>query len=185
MTQLYLSHEQRVEIIRGFAIRHDLRIFVETGTGEGFTLSRLVSQFDVCYSCEIDRGLHRTAREMFAPFGERVQLVLGDSGEWLEWFVPTLVSPTLFWLDGHYCGGPTRGEIDTPIVRELKAAVKAPKGSVILIDDARLFGGGAEHSEEFKDYPHIDWVNDLAFENGYYPVLKDDVIRLVPRVQNH
>jgi hypothetical protein len=51
---------------------------------------------------------------------------------------------------------------------------------VILIDDARLFGGMPEHTEEFKDYPDIDWVEYLGVREGFVFLLQNDIIRLTP-----
>jgi hypothetical protein len=173
----YLPANERVEIIRSYARQYNTRVFIETGTSIGDTVAALVNEFDVLNTIEIDPGLYRDARSRFARYAH-VNCLLGDSGIWLCDLVPYLVDPVLFWLDGHYCGGPGRGEIDTPIRTELIWALQAPPGSVILIDDARLFEGMSEHTEEFKDYPSIHWVEAVAAECNYNLLIQDDIMRL-------
>jgi hypothetical protein len=107
--------------------------------------------------------------------------VHGDSGQLIPQIVHQLTAPTLFWLDGHYCGGARAPDTDTPVETELEYCTAAPKGSVILVDDARLFGGGPEHTEEFKDYPDLTWVEELALKRGFDYKLANDIIRLTPR----
>lgn len=174
---VYLPANERVEIIRSYARQYNTRVFIETGTSVGDTTAALIDEFDVLNTIEIDEGLWKAARERFAPH-PHVNCLLGDSGTWLPDLVPYLPEPTLFWLDGHFCGGPGRGVIDTPIRTELIWALQAPPGSVILIDDARLFEGMSEHTEEFKDYPSVAWVKAVAAESDYNVLIQDDIFRL-------
>jgi hypothetical protein len=89
----------------------------------------------------------------------------------------TLDQPGLFWLDGHYSSGPTaKGELDTPIRKELDLIFHHPlKNHVILIDDARLFIGA-------NDYPSIEEVRRVAKEQSHRLAMDvaDDVIRIYP-----
>ena len=176
-----LSHEQRVDVILDYRNRYNLNVFIESGTAECFTLSRVVGHFREAHSIELYEPYYEGARAVFSD-EESVHLHLGDSAQVLPGIVDKLTEPALFWLDGHYCGGPegSRASIDTPIEAELQAAVTAPWGSVILVDDARLFGGGDEHTEEFKDYPDTTWVFDVAASNGFNFELVDDIMRLTP-----
>jgi hypothetical protein len=81
----------------------------------------------------------------------------GDSVEVLPQVLAKLSGPTLFWLDGHYCAGPSaRGDTDTPIAKKLSLVLSRPPGrDIVLIDDARLFTGK-------DDYPSVDWVRQLV-----------------------
>lgn len=176
---LYLPAAERVEVIKNYAKLYNIRYFIETGTSEGETVAALLGEFDHITTIEIDRDLHLQATIRFAGCTS-VSCLLGDSALVLPEVVASHIEPVIFWLDGHYCGGPGRGEIDTPIVEEVRAALQAPTGSVILIDDARLFGGMPEHTEEFKDYPHVNWVKETVEAVGYSYWLNDDIIRLTP-----
>lgn len=177
-----MDHIDRVAVIKDYAKQYSLSgVFIETGTADGFTVSHLLNDFDSIITIELSPELHQRAFEHFGNH-HHVNCVLGDSGDVLTDFVPLLDFPILFWLDGHYSGGTTaRGEIDTPIVKELEAAVHAPEGSVILIDDMRLFGGMDDHTEEFKDYPHVDDVRALVEANRFGFEIKDDIGRCTPR----
>jgi hypothetical protein len=178
----FLTSEEKAGVIREYGQRYGVMHFVETGTSVGTTVSELLRDFTTIITIELDDGLWRAAANRFEPY-DHVACLHGDSGELLSRIPIAHCSPVLFWLDGHYSGpGTARGEVDTPVVRELEAAVNAPPGSVILIDDARLFGGMEEHTEEFKDYPHIEWIENLALTHGYAYSLEEDIIRLTPNV---
>lgn len=179
---LFLSPAERVAVIKGYAQRYGLTRFIETGTSSGETTNAVLPHFESIWTIELDLLLWKRAVGRFAEEAH-VNCAHGDSGEILPSIVNNLRSPVIFWLDGHYCGpGSAHGDLDTPIVAELEAAVKAPQGSVILIDDARVFGEGAEHHLEphYRDYPTLTWVENFAHEYGFDYELKDDIVRLTP-----
>lgn len=174
-----LPHEDRCEVIIEYARRYSLRELIESGTGEGFAVNYLLERhvFDFITTIEISPTLNQRAKDRFKDFAN-VACLLGDSGNLLANIVALRKKPVLFWLDGHFCGGDTRPPIDTPIREELAAAFTAPKGSVILIDDARLFEGGKEHTADFADYPSLLWVRQQAAAAGFKYSLQDDIMRL-------
>jgi hypothetical protein len=179
---LFLPIEERRQILRDTGEVFKLRTFVETGTNNGLTVQFLIPYFDELYTVELDWDLAQNARRMFE--GEpKVHPFAGDSAVWLHNMVTKLDAPALFWLDGHYSGpGTARGPVSTPIRVELEAVFKAPKGSVVLIDDARCFGGGAEHDlyEHYSEYPSIDWVREQAEFNDFKFLLEKDIMFLIP-----
>ena len=184
MSDIYLPIEERRDIIRSYAKSYGIRVFVETGTADASTTQALVPDFDELYTVEIDEGLYNHARLLFEN-EPKVEAFLGDSGTVLYDIVAHLgYAPAIFWLDGHYCGGPTRGTTDSPVIQELIAVSMAPKGSVALIDDARIFGGGVaeggDNGENYTGYPDLEWVEVWAKENGFNYLLADDIIRLTP-----
>jgi hypothetical protein len=164
------------QVVRQTSIAFGLTTLVETGTFRGDMIRANRHTFSKIYSIELDERLFEQAKVAFARFSH-VNLVHGDSGVQVRELVSTLKSPTLFWLDAHYSGGPTaRGPIETPIESELSTildAVSVP--FAILIDDARCFDGG-------HDYPTLlavsDFVRqrrpDLTFE------VRNDIIRILP-----
>ena len=182
MTVAYLPAEQRVEIIRAYAHRYRIKTFIETGTSAGETTAALMDDMDKVYTIELSGELYLAAEQRFASC-PNVTCLHGDSAQVLPTLLGRVTEPVIFWLDGHYCGDPHgRGDIDTPVVTELEYAVCFPRGSVILIDDARLFGGMPEHTEEFKDYPDVAWIQNVASEEGLSFLLEDDIMRLTPDV---
>ena len=168
------------EIIRGYGAAHQLSVFIETGTWHGDTVAALSQSMTAIYSIELSEPLFQAARQRFAN-QPRITLFQGDSGAVLPTLLKTQDKPCLFWLDGHFSGGDTAcGDEETPILTELAAIFRwvnhNPKTvgrSVILVDDARLFGTG--------QYPRLDQVkqlvNHLAASASFE--VKHDIIRIV------
>lgn len=177
----FLPHAERAEVIRHYGQEYGIKHFVETGTNTGDTVEILINDFERITTIEIDPKLTEFARERFEGHSQ-INCVCADSGEFLTGFVPYLTEPVIYWLDGHFCGGEVRGEIDTPIRVELTAALKSPEGSVILIDDARLFEGMQDHTEEYQDYPPVEWIEQEALRAGFIFQIEDDIMRLIPHV---
>ena len=182
MSELYLPPEARVEILRDYAKRYQLRNFVETGTSDGYTTWALRDDFAKIDTIEIDYGLWSRARVRFVGYG-RIACWYGDSGVLLPGILYLLDGPALFWLDGHWCGsGPNPDGPDTPIRAELPLVLSDPRPHVVLIDDARCFREGADWESERYDWPTLTWVREQAVEHCYDYELADDVIRLTPAV---
>lgn len=170
-------HIVKQVILKKFAERYNLRIFIETGTFYGDMVEAMKGFFDRIFSIELSRELYEKVRERFKGKGH-IKLIHGDSGKELEGVLKSINEPALFWLDGHYSAGETaRGEKDTPIYEELQHILTSrEKRHVIIIDDARCFG-----SE--PDYPTIQSLKE--FINSIRPDMEisvqDDSIRIVPK----
>lgn len=182
----YMPMDARRVVMLDYAQQYECRNFVETGTADGSTTAAMVPHFDSLFTIEIDLDLYNAAFSQFAN-EPKVKCLHGDSSDVLPDLMSQLSVPTLFWLDGHYCGGNTRGTLDSPVVSELETVLtKAPKGSVILIDDARLFGGmespGGDNGENYTGYPEINYVAYLASASGHNYMVADDIIRIWPHV---
>jgi hypothetical protein len=182
VTELYLPPEQRVELLREYAKRHGLRTFVETGTAEGFTLKRVLDDFDTLHTVEIDNELWSRAVDIFGDLDKNVMCWPGSSADVLPVILRGLTAaPALFWLDGHWCGkGHNPNGPDTPIREELPLVLGHKLPHVVLVDDARLFREGRDWESEQYDWPPLSWVRKMAESHGYRYDLADDVIRLVP-----
>lgn len=173
----------RVDIIRSYAHRYAIRVFVETGTLTGDTPWALQADFDELHTIDIDPDVYEHACDRFED--THVSCHLGDSTYVLPAVLATIDQPAVFWLDGH-CSGPGtgRGALDTPIMAELDAIrchFHAPR-HVVLIDDARIFAGAPEHDLEphYADYPTVEWVAGFAVDHGWDFELDHDVMRLTP-----
>ncbi len=179
---LYLDAEERRVVLAEYGKRYDLKVFIETGTNDGGTPMFLKHQFELIYTIELGMRQWQEAVAKFALY-PHIHALQGDSTYVLPEVLARVVEPALIWLDGHHSGGDTaHGELDTPVVQELEALFADKNRHVILVDDARIFGGGPEHDDEphYADYPTLDWVEQTAIKNGYSYQLKDDIIRLVP-----
>jgi hypothetical protein len=190
MSDLYMPIEERRIVILDYAQQYGCRTFVETGTADASTTQAMVPFFDMLYTIEIDEALYIRAFDLFSKQHDKVVCLWGDSSVRLPLLMPKLTGPTIFWLDGHYCGGATRGELDSPVESELVTVLgSAPEGSVILVDDARIFGGmeaeGGDNGECYTGYPEINYVAYLASQAGRNFKVKDDIIRITPHVQDH
>ncbi len=121
--------------IKWTAKRYGLKTFIETGTAYGDTIWSVMKTFKRIYSIELNEELHRFA-ECRCIVHKNVYVILGDSPKELRSIMLEIFEPCLFWLDAHWSGGVTaRGNIDTPVIDELKAISKSGYNHVILIDD--------------------------------------------------
>ena len=169
-------HIVKETLIRDYARAFNTRILVETGTYLGDMVHAMRKSFSRILSFELDHALHEQACKRFAA-DDHIEIIHGDSGQLLADYLTNINEPCLFWLDGHYSGGITaRGELETPIKRELEHVFAHPvAGHVILIDDARCFTGQ-------NDYPTLDELQRYVRERtqGWQFSVKDDVVRIHP-----
>ncbi|MBN1898232.1 MAG: hypothetical protein JW827_05615 [Spirochaetes bacterium] len=161
-------------IVKEYARKNTIRIFIETGTYLGNMINAVKRIFKTIHSIELDNHLALQAKKRFSRFSH-ITIWQGDSSKILPAILTGISEPCLFWLDAHYSGGVTaRAEIDTPIKQELSHIFDHRiKDHVILIDDARYFIG--------KDsYPELDdlkkWVNQKCPDKEFY--VKYDIIHI-------
>jgi hypothetical protein len=136
-------------------------VWVETGTYLGATTKYLSDLFPHVYSVEPEQKLYASAVKRFE--GQNVTLFNDVSENVFPSLLPQLSGNVNFWLDGHYSAGITfKGSKDCPVDDEL-AAIENNFSNFdelsILIDDVRCF---LPTSEDFSDYPSIDYLVDWA-----------------------
>jgi hypothetical protein len=160
------------QTVKEYAERFQLHTFIETGTYLGKMVNAVKDVFEQVYSIELSNELYQYTERRFAK-NYNIGILHGDSGEVLENLLPHIHKPCLFWLDGHYSGGETaRGDLITPIQKELHWIFNHSLSDVILIDDARLFTGE-------NDYPTIAKLQIASKLVGYNSFeVKDDIIRV-------
>ena len=150
------------------------RVFVESGTFFGDMVAAVRPAFDRLFSIELSPRLARGAQRRFAADGA-VTILEGDSGALLGPLLRSVGAPAVLWLDGHYSGWLTaRGETDTPVRREIEAALECgTPDDVLLIDDARLFGSDPA-------YPLLEDLFNLVRSRrpGWELRLEDDIVRV-------
>lgn len=167
-------HKIKQMRIAEYAKKYNCTILVETGTFRGDMMEAQKNNFKTLYSVELAKVLWEKAVERFKN-DKQIHLLQGDSAVVLHQLVPTLNEATLFWLDGHYCGGVTAmGEKECPIYEEMEAVFNNNKGHVMLVDDARLFIGK-------RDYPTIPELTAFVkkINKDYEVSVADDIIRIV------
>ena len=158
--------------------------FIETGTYRGDTAFWAAGQFAHVVTLEGSEKVfaYASARLKDLP---NVRVLHANSSEALPKIIPMLPKPAIFWLDAHWCGGPTFGqEIDNECVllSELRAIHASPHQHFILIDDARLFLAPPPRPHKPAQWPTIEQVI-AAIRQGpreYYIAIFEDVIIAVP-----
>ena len=167
-----VPHLAKQEVIRHFANKHNIQVFVESGTFLGIMINSMKGQFKKLYSIELSEILYKNAIKKFEN-DKNVNIVFGDSGSMLPQVIKDINEPIIFWLDGHYSGDITaKGVLETPIIKELKTVLEhAVKNHVILVDDARLFNGT-------RDYPTVKEVQDFlsGYSKDYKFEIKEDIL---------
>ena len=162
------------KMLASYVDRFHPAVFVETGTYRGDTVAKLVDHVQRVVSIELDPTLAGLARRRFAG-KSKVTILQGDSAEELPRVISELHELSLLWLDGHYSGGVTADSGESPIMRELAAALSADQPHVILVDDIRLFDGS-------DGYPTLDQVLALVGASDHHVRVQTehDVLRIVP-----
>jgi hypothetical protein len=167
-----VPHAIKPLMIKNFAQKYDIRVFVETGTYLGEMAAAVCNDFDRIYSIELSEDLFKHAAKKFAGH-HHITILHGDSFQVLPEILRQIDIPCLFWLDGHYSSRNAEKE-KSSIFEELKQISAHPiKKHVILIDDARLFTGK-------NDYPTIEFLK--AFVKNILPYYEfdahNDIIRI-------
>jgi hypothetical protein len=166
-------HIIKQEVIKLFQQKYSVETFVETGTFRGEMVYAQRKYFKKIISIELSTQLFDIARKRFKNYSN-VEIINGDSAVSLGEIVIKLKTPAIFWLDGHYSGFETaKGDLETPIKKELESILKSDIDHIILIDDARLFIGQ-------NDYPTLEGLKEfiLSLKNSLSITVKDDIIRI-------
>ena len=166
-------HLIKVLKIQELAKKNNIRVFVETGTYMGDMIECVKNDFDLIISIELSIQFFKRAKRIFKRY-RNILLLQGDSGMLLSKVCQTIKRPAIFWLDAHYSGGNTaRGNIDTPIISELRSIfTNSKEKNIVVIDDARCFVGE-------DGYPTVKELKTFCKNFSYDIVLiKDDGIIL-------
>jgi hypothetical protein len=155
---------------------------VETGTYRGGTTRQLAEMFPTVATIELSTELHEAAVANLAGIAA-ITALQGDSGV----ILPTLAEPsipTLWFLDGHWSGGPTAGqEAECPVLAEIGALAGSHRSDCILIDDARLFAAPPPPPHDPRQWPTLLEVFDAlraSQPEHHITVLADLVIAVPP-----
>lgn len=145
-------HLLKQRTVQEYALRHGLRVLVETGTYYGEMVAAMRKRFDAIYSVEYDPQLAQRARKKFRRW-PHIHILEGDSQVRVPAVIKSLQQPALFWLDAGYYGWAGLQGDKRRLSTELDAILRHEvKGHVILMDDAHGLNGqnGAPTVEELK-----------------------------------
>ena len=163
----------------------DLKRAVETGTYHGGSARLLADIFPSVTTIELSTKLHADAQALFADV-PAVRCVQGDSRERLRELVDPAI-PTLYWLDGHWSGGPTAGEQDEcPVLSEIEQIARGHRDDCLLIDDARLFVASPPPPHDPAQWPSLVEVFDAlraSRPHAHVTIVADTVIAVPTRAK--
>lgn len=166
-----------VRVVAGLRDSLGLTRAIETGTFEGDSAFELSCLFPHVITIELSETLHEAASARLRS-RPNIDCLLGDSRDRLpELVAPDL--PTLYFLDGHWCEGPTSGIQDQcPIVGELEALSSGHGDDCIIIDDARFFLSAPPTPYEAGSWPSlVELVNTLQATHPchHVAIVKDQI----------
>jgi len=163
-----------------------LRRAVETGTYRGDTARVLAQAFPSVITIELSPELHGAAVTALAD-EPRIRPLQGHSANVLR-DVNEPTTPTLYYLDGHWSGGPTAGaEDECPVLAELAAIEAGHPDDCVLIDDARLFTSAPPPPHNREMWPTLIEVFDALrarWPEHIVTVLADQVVAVPPRARD-
>ena len=162
----------------------DATDFIETGTFKGETAKWASEYFDQVDTIEFSKSFFD---ELVDKYGKSSNLNLhfGDSREVLKKISPKIKKPSIFWLDGHWCGDADSygGSDQCPLLKEIDVITNLTMPSyAILIDDARLFLSPPSKPNKIEQWPSIDIIIEHLKKGMINPyiVVYHDVIVAVP-----
>jgi predicted O-methyltransferase YrrM len=168
----------------GVALRDALGLTraVETGTYRGGGTRQLAHIFETVVTVELSPELHASASAAMADL-PHVTALCGNSADVLPGLTDA-GAPTLWFLDGHWSGGPTAGEdAECPVLEEIAALRPGRVDDCVLIDDARLFAAPPPPPHDPDQWPTLLEVFDAlrAAREDQHITMLDDLVIAVPR----
>lgn len=170
-----------LELAKDLREQLGLRRAIETGTYRGRGTRLLASAFPEVVTIEVAPLLARAAAESLRDVSG-AEVREGSSRDVL----PSLIDPkkpTLYWLDGHWSGGPTGGaEDECPVLAEIDAISAGHENDCILIDDARLFLAPPPPPHRPEQWPTFEEIKE-AFAStrpNHVVIEAHDIVVAVP-----
>lgn len=165
--------------IQSIKTKYNLNYLIETGTGDGETLSYVRNlNFNLIQSCEIEQTQYDRLKERFTD--PNIKIWKGDSKSVLQLMMYSIDGPALFFLDAHFPGtGYVRSEFKSnqyslqetlPLEQELEVISnwKHSKDSVIVVDDLRIYKSG---NYEAGDWPEREQLFGQLNYDFLYSIL--------------
>ncbi len=171
-----------LEFVADLRGRLQLARAVETGTYLGVTARALAGVFPEVVTIELAPKLHQRASIALSDLAQ-VTPLQGHSCDRLAEVAGAAV-PTLYFLDGHWSGGVTKGAEDQcPVLAELAAIGTGHPDDCFVIDDARLFTSAPPPPHVPEQWPTFLEIVDtirLARPDHLITLLADQVIAVPP-----
>lgn len=175
-------------LVKIFTDAFEVKIFIETGTAGGSSITTASKMFNKCYTIELIEG--RVDSDMKkSVFYNNVEFLTGNSVDILGSLITNHIGHYIFFfLDAHYSDSVpnTSGVKECPVLEELKI-ISSHQTSIILIDDARLFLGQPPYPNDPRDWPTIEEIFSAAkvlFPN-HHTTITDDFVLIYPDAMIH
>jgi hypothetical protein len=179
------------EVLNSIEKRYNRRlpkVFIETGTFKGKTISQVADIFHTIHTFELNEEWYREAVSKFKE-QNHINCHYGDSAEGLKEVLPEINDPVVFWLDAHYFGpGTALGIDEVPLLRELEVIAARRQRDIIIIDDAELLGtqGRCEAAGDYYGHEY-DWEDitvrsikkAIHWKPNYLMVRHDNTLLLI------
>jgi len=158
-----------------------IEIFVETGTFRGKTSKWAAGIFRDIITIENSRDLFDSASKTLIKY-KNIHPLFGSSPIQLSGVVKEINQPALFWLDAHWCGGSTYGEVDPcPLLDEIRIIKQSDYKHVLMIDDARFFLKPPPKPQDRDLWPGLREIFELLNnDEKYFTFVSEDVIVSLP-----
>ena len=168
-------------IISELKSTYNIPNFVETGTFLGDTAYWASKNFQYVFTVEFSDTIYQQAIQKYGSVGN-ITFLYGHTREKLKEIVSRIETPAVFWLDAHWSGDQTYGELDEcPVLDEIDIINQFRNDSFIFIDDARLFLSSPPQPHRADQWPDITAVlSALNAGESRYIVVIEDVIIAVP-----
>lgn len=156
-----------------------LNIFVEGGTFKGDTAKSMSNKFLKVFTIENSDKIFNEAKQNLKGISN-ITLLKGDTRKHLKEILDNNDN-ILFWLDAHWSGGDTYGQMDEcPLIEELNIIFNfSSRNLAILIDDARLFLAPPASPHNFRNWPSIKQILN-SIPDDWSCIVYEDVIYLYP-----
>lgn len=160
----------------------EIQVAIETGTYLGESAQMLSNSFETVYTIEAASELFNQSKKRFLD-NRKVTVLFGSSLNVLPDLMTKLNVPAFYWLDAHYSGDVTSGESQPcPLLSEIQiiSAQRNFHESIVVIDDARLFGGPHDLAPTMRGWPRLFEVLDSLERVNKRTFVIDDVIIGIP-----
>lgn len=147
-----LNIEEIVNIQKKYPQYKCIKCFVETGTFKGNTIFHMENYFARLYTIEL---YNENYKEVIcnSKKHKKISFYLGDSSDILPTLILKINEPSVFYLDGHFCGQNSSGG-HFPLFNEIRSIGSLRNyNDIVIIDDYGSFGNKNGHSlyKEWKD----------------------------------
>lgn len=146
--------------------QYSVRNFIETGTYLGETAYWASSVFQHVITVEYSEDLYKQTYDKF-KYIPNIRFIHDDSRLSLKKIIDEINTPSVFWLDNHWCGHwnddrLSYGENDQcPILGEITLLRDSKTPNFIFIDDAELFLAPPPKHFQLNQWPRIDKIFEI------------------------